>query len=167
VLVGPDQVAAFWHQRDHVVEATGTAAIAGDIAEGGHEVVLNEASNHMILRPRALVNCPVSSILPNRCEIAKTLSADTGVNLPNEARSEFGFRITCTSIVFMICSIDGSPLNLFSQVGRHGRSDRHHGEDQPGQGRPAAIGSRYGDVLPAEGHLFDLLEPEEVVPAWK
>jgi hypothetical protein len=29
----------------------------------------------------------------------------------------------------------------------------------------AAIGSRYGDVLPAEGHLFDLLEPEDVVPA--
>ena len=31
----------------------------------------------------------------------------------------------------------------------------------------AAVGSRYGDVLPAEGHLFDLLEPEDVVPAWK
>ncbi|PPQ35453.1 DNA topoisomerase-3 [Rhodoblastus acidophilus] len=31
----------------------------------------------------------------------------------------------------------------------------------------AAIGSRYGDILPAEGHLFDLLEPEEVVPEWK
>src|SRR6476661_1588464 len=31
----------------------------------------------------------------------------------------------------------------------------------------AAIGSRYGDVLAAEGHLLDLLEPEEVVPAWK
>src|SRR6201987_2432372 len=31
----------------------------------------------------------------------------------------------------------------------------------------AAIGSRYGDVLPAEGHLFDLLAPEDVVPAWK
>jgi DNA topoisomerase III len=31
----------------------------------------------------------------------------------------------------------------------------------------AAIGSRYGDVLPAEGHLFDLLEPEDVDPAWK
>src|SRR5262245_53188078 len=31
----------------------------------------------------------------------------------------------------------------------------------------AAIGSRYGDVLPVEGHLFDLLEPEDVVPAWK
>src|SRR6201984_828361 len=31
----------------------------------------------------------------------------------------------------------------------------------------AAIGSRYGDVLPAEGHLFDLLEPEDVVPAWE
>ena len=31
----------------------------------------------------------------------------------------------------------------------------------------AAVGSRYGDVLAAEGHLFDLLEPEDVVPAWK
>ncbi|MGZ0189126.1 MAG: DNA topoisomerase, partial [Alphaproteobacteria bacterium] len=31
----------------------------------------------------------------------------------------------------------------------------------------AAVGSRYGNVLPAEGHLFDLLEPEEVVPEWK
>lgn len=30
-----------------------------------------------------------------------------------------------------------------------------------------AIGSRYGMVLPAEGHLFDLLEPEDVVPEWK
>ena len=29
-----------------------------------------------------------------------------------------------------------------------------------------AVGSRYGDILPAEGHLFDLLEPEDVVPAW-
>lgn len=31
----------------------------------------------------------------------------------------------------------------------------------------AAIGSRYGNVLPAEGHLFDLVEPQDVVPAWK
>src|SRR6202049_1504172 len=31
----------------------------------------------------------------------------------------------------------------------------------------AAVGSRYGDILPAEGHLFDLLEPADVVPAWK
>ncbi len=31
----------------------------------------------------------------------------------------------------------------------------------------AAVGSRYGDILPAEGHLFDLLEPEDVEPAWK
>src|SRR5258705_5180227 len=31
----------------------------------------------------------------------------------------------------------------------------------------AAVGSRYGDILPAEGHLFDLLEPEDLVPAWK
>lgn len=31
----------------------------------------------------------------------------------------------------------------------------------------AAIGSRYGMVLPAEGHLLELLEPEDVVPEWK
>jgi DNA topoisomerase-3 len=30
-----------------------------------------------------------------------------------------------------------------------------------------AVGSRYGDILAAEGHLLDLLEPEDVVPAWK
>ena len=30
-----------------------------------------------------------------------------------------------------------------------------------------AVGSRYGAILPAEGHLFDLVEPEEVEPAWK
>ena len=31
----------------------------------------------------------------------------------------------------------------------------------------AAVGSRYGEILAAEGHLFDLLEPEDVVPSWK
>src|SRR5712671_3711586 len=31
----------------------------------------------------------------------------------------------------------------------------------------AAVGFRYGDIFPAEGHLFDLLEPEDVVPEWK
>src|SRR5258708_19352437 len=31
----------------------------------------------------------------------------------------------------------------------------------------AAVGSRFGDILPAEGHLIDLLEPEDVVPEWK
>ena len=28
-----------------------------------------------------------------------------------------------------------------------------------------AVGGRYGIILPAEGHLFDLLEPEDVEPA--
>ena len=31
----------------------------------------------------------------------------------------------------------------------------------------AAVGGRYGTILPAEGHLIDLLEPEDVVPDWK
>ena len=30
-----------------------------------------------------------------------------------------------------------------------------------------AVGSRYGAVFPAEGHLLDLCEPEDVNPAWK
>lgn len=30
-----------------------------------------------------------------------------------------------------------------------------------------ALGSRYGRILPAEGHLLRLAEPEEVNPAWK
>jgi len=31
----------------------------------------------------------------------------------------------------------------------------------------AALGNRYGPILPAEGHLIMLREPEEVNPAWK
>jgi DNA topoisomerase-3 len=31
----------------------------------------------------------------------------------------------------------------------------------------AAVGARYGAILPAEGHLIDLVEPEDVEPAWK
>jgi DNA topoisomerase-3 len=31
----------------------------------------------------------------------------------------------------------------------------------------AAVGARYGAILPAEGHLLTLREPEDVVPAWK
>ena len=30
-----------------------------------------------------------------------------------------------------------------------------------------AVGARYGDILPAEGHLLDLEEPEDAVPEWK
>jgi DNA topoisomerase III len=31
----------------------------------------------------------------------------------------------------------------------------------------AAVGGRYGAILPAEGHLFDLVEPEEISAEWK
>jgi DNA topoisomerase-3 len=30
-----------------------------------------------------------------------------------------------------------------------------------------AVGSRYGQILAGEGHLFELVEPEDVDPAWK
>ena len=59
----PDQVAAFWHRSGHVGETTGAGAIAGDVAEGGHRVVLNEVSNRMILPRGALVK-GASSVLP-------------------------------------------------------------------------------------------------------
>lgn len=31
----------------------------------------------------------------------------------------------------------------------------------------AALGARFGQILPAEGHLLRLAEPEEVNAAWK
>ena len=31
----------------------------------------------------------------------------------------------------------------------------------------AAVGSRYGAILAAEGHLLELCEPEDVNPGWK
>jgi len=31
----------------------------------------------------------------------------------------------------------------------------------------AAVGSRYGQIPPAEGHLIELIEPEDVTPDWK
>lgn len=41
--------------------------------------------------------------------------------------------------------------------------------EKPDQARlyREAIGNRYGQVLAARGHLFELTEPEEVNPAWK
>src|SRR5882762_8972376 len=83
------------------------------------------------------------------------------------ALSGFGYSITCTSIVFMICSNGGAPL--MHPPKRAVMADQIVITEKTSQAKDvrAAIGSRYGDVLPAEGHLFDLLEPEDVVPAWK
>ena len=41
--------------------------------------------------------------------------------------------------------------------------------EKPSQARDlrAAIGNRFGDILPAEGHLIRLAEPDEVNAAWK
>src|SRR2546429_4155689 len=41
----------------------------------------------------------------------------------------------------------------------------HHGKIQPSERRPRRLLAT--EILAAEGHLFDLLEPEDVVPAWK
>jgi hypothetical protein len=60
VLIGPDQIATLRYQWNHVVETAGTAAIAGDVTEGGHGVILYEVSHHMILPPSAFVNCSES-----------------------------------------------------------------------------------------------------------
>lgn len=41
--------------------------------------------------------------------------------------------------------------------------------EKPSQARDlrAAIGSRFGEILPAEGHLIRLAEPDEVNAGWK
>ena len=41
--------------------------------------------------------------------------------------------------------------------------------EKPSQARDlrAAIGSRFGEILPAEGHLIRLAEPDEVNAEWK
>src|ERR1700712_1329398 len=41
--------------------------------------------------------------------------------------------------------------------------------EKPSQAKDirAAVGLRYGLILPAEGHLVDLVEPGDAVPAWK
>ncbi len=39
--------------------------------------------------------------------------------------------------------------------------------DQQGGGHPGRRRSRNDTILPAEGHLFNLVEPEEVEPPWK
>src|SRR5256884_9995226 len=41
----------------------------------------------------------------------------------------------------------------------------HHGKIQPSERRPRRLLAT--EILAAEGHLFALLEPEHVVPAWK
>jgi len=53
--------------------------------------------------------------------------------------------------VFLICSKIGMPLNTSFQPGHHGRSDRHHGENQPGQRRPRrnATASGSASTVPA------------------
>src|SRR5258705_5393540 len=53
--------------------------------------------------------------------------------------------------------------------GRAGMADQIVITEKTSQAKDvrAAVGIRYGEILPAEGHLFDLLEPEDVVPAWK
>ena len=66
---------------------------------------------------------------------------------------------------FPICS--SALPNRSYEASRNGRSDRHHGKIQPVERRPRRRWFSLGEILPAEGHLFDLLEPEDVVPAWK
>jgi DNA topoisomerase-3 len=73
----------------------------------------------------------------------------------------------CETISFAICS-----RLVSSRIGPSKRAimaDQIVITEKSSQAKDvrAAVGSRYGDILPAEGHLFDLCEPEDVVPAWK
>jgi DNA topoisomerase-3 len=68
--------------------------------------------------------------------------------------------------MFAICSLRASEYILPTEIGVIEQIVITEKTSQAKDVR-AAVGSRYGDILPAEGHLFDLLEPEDVVPAWK
>src|SRR6204780_4207034 len=70
----------------------------------------------------------------------------------------------CTARVFAICSRCES---LY--LTRADMADQIVITEKTSQAKDvrSAVGSRYGDILPAEGHLLDLMEPEEAVPAWK
>ena len=48
----------------------------------------------------------------------------------------------------------------------HGDID-HYRKGRQARDLRAALGARFGQILPAEGHLLRLAEPEEVNPAWK
>jgi DNA topoisomerase III len=73
----------------------------------------------------------------------------------------------CGLTLFPLCS--GPELSVLSYKKCPALPDQIVITEKTSQAKDvrAAVGSRYGDVLPAEGHLFDLLEPEDVVPAWK
>ncbi len=66
-------------------------------------------------------------------------------------------------------TFSGTPRPGFSPLNESYMADQIVITEKTSQAKDvrAAVGSRYGDILPAEGHLLDLLEPEDVVPAWK
>ncbi len=76
-------------------------------------------------------------------------------------------KVACKPAMFIICSCHRTVAsNLLNEPVM---ADQIVITEKSSQAKDvrAAVGSRYGDILPAEGHLFDLLEPEDVVPAWK
>jgi hypothetical protein len=76
-------------------------------------------------------------------------------------------KVACEVKVFTICSkrraLESDPRNELFMANQIVITEK----TSQAKDVRAAVGSRYGDILPAEGHLFDLLEPEDVVPAWK
>jgi DNA topoisomerase III len=84
--------------------------------------------------------------------------------LPLHAKPSKG---ACAAILFTICSHDGKVESILPI--EPVMADQIVITEKSSQAKDvrAAVGSRYGDILPAEGHLLDLLEPEDVVPAWK
>src|SRR6478609_4892515 len=74
-------------------------------------------------------------------------------------------RLRTDHVLFMFLSASTDSIS----PGRAGMADQIVITEKTSQARDvrAAVGTRYGEILPAEGHLLDLLEPEDVVPAWK
>src|SRR5262245_553796 len=112
---------------------------------------------------------------PDRSASSPVLRAHDGDNVQTPFRSLPGFcrlaRSRQRQLVLRFCSLYVLTIeksNRFCQS-KPVMADQIviTEKTRQGKGVRAAVGSRYGDILPAEGHLLDLLEPEDVVPAWK
>jgi DNA topoisomerase-3 len=84
--------------------------------------------------------------------------------LPLHAKPQ---KAACSAFLFTICSHDRKVESILAI--EPVMADQIIITEKSSQAKDvrAAVGSRYGDILPAEGHLLDLLGPEDVVPAWK
>jgi hypothetical protein len=138
---------------------------AGKLADAGQVEVVDCGFGHFTLSPGGWGI--LSDSLPNVHEMFTTVT--TGFFLGRDgrrSRARIFDQLACEAIPFSVCS--------FAWLGQTDSSRRAimadqiviTGKSSQANDVRAAVGSRYLAILSAEGHLFDLLEPEDAVPAF-